>query len=333
MRKNRANGILLTIEDLHTHFFTPDGVVKALDGVDLSIRQGHTLGIVGESGCGKTVLSLSILRLIPSPPGRIVKGRILFHGTDLLDLDEPDIRKIRGDRIAMIFQEPMTSLNPVFTIGNQIAEVILLHQHDKASTQKHALDMAIDLLRMVGIQSPDKRIRDYPHQLSGGMCQRVMIAMALACRPELLIADEPTTALDVTTQAQILALLEQLKAELGSSVMLVTHDLGIVAQTCQEVAVMYMGRVVEYAAVDTLFESPLHPYTKGLLRSIPILGASLRGGKLETIRGNVPTFKDMPQGCTFRDRCDEAFDRCLISPPAFHAAPGRMVRCWRWTDG
>jgi len=326
-----VNDALLTIEDLHTHFFTPSGVVKALDGVDLAIKKGQTLGIVGESGCGKTVLSLSILRLIPTPPGRIVNGRILFHDTDLLSMTDEELRNVRGNRISMIFQEPMTALNPVFTIGDQIAEVLLLHQRHQTPTKRHALAMSMELLRTVGIMDPDKRIRDYPHQLSGGMCQRVMIAMALACRPELLIADEPTTALDVTTQAQILALMDQLKAELGSSVMFVTHDLGIVAQTCQDVAVMYLGWVVEYCPVEDLFENPLHPYTKGLMRSVPVLGTTQN--RLNAIRGNVPSFKDIPGGCSFRDRCDEAFERCEQIPPVFYPIPGRRVRCWRYAHG
>jgi len=326
-----VNDALLTIDDLHTHFITPAGVVKALDGIDLAIKKGQTLGIVGESGCGKTVLSLSILRLVPSPPGRIVKGRILFHDTDLLGLSDKELREVRGNRISMIFQEPMTALNPVFTIGDQIAEVLLLHQRSQAPTKRHALAMARELLGTVGIRDPHKRIRDYPHQLSGGMCQRVMIAMALACRPELLIADEPTTALDVTTQAQILALMDQLKADIGSSVMFVTHDLGIVAQTCQDVAVMYLGWVVEYAPVEALFDQPLHPYTKGLMRSVPVLGKAQNS--LYAIRGNVPAFKDIPSGCSFRDRCDEAFERCEQIPPVFYPAPGRRVRCWRYAHG
>lgn len=325
------NDALLTIEDLHTHFFTPAGVIKALDGIDLFIRKGKTLGVVGESGCGKTVLSLSILRLIATPPGRIVKGRILLHDTDLLRLTEEELRGVRGNRISMIFQEPMTALNPVFTIGDQIAEVLLLHQRGQAPTKRQALLMAGELLKTVGIPEPHKRIRDYPHQLSGGMCQRVMIAMALACRPELLIADEPTTALDVTTQAQILTLMEQLKAELGSSVMFVTHDLGIVAQTCQDVAVMYLGQVVEYAPVQALFDTPLHPYTRGLMRSVPVLGKTQ--GRLNAIRGNVPAFKDIPTGCSFRDRCDETFERCEQIPPVFNPEPDRRVRCWRYEHG
>ena len=271
-----GNGDLLVIQDLHTHFFTPDGVVRAIDGVDLRLKKGRTLGLVGESGCGKTVLALSILQLIPDPPGRIVKGQIIFEGTDLLKLDAQAIRDIRGNKISMIFQEPMTSLNPVFTIGDQIAEVVLLHQRHRASTKEQAKGIAVDMLKMVGISSPDKRINDYPHQLSGGMCQRVMIAMALACRPSLMIADEPTTALDVTTQAQILCLMKDLKDEIDTSILMVTHDLGVVAQSCEEVAVMYTGNIVEYASVEEIFSTPLHPYTKGLMRAIPRVGARQR---------------------------------------------------------
>lgn len=321
---------LLEIQELKTYFYTPEGIVKALDGVDLSLKTGHTLGIVGESGCGKTVLALSILRLIPQPPGRIIQGRIFFKGTDLLSLPEQELRSIRGNKISMIFQEPMTSLNPVFNIGSQIAEVILLHQRQRVGNYRQALAAAVDMLRMVGISDPEKRIRDYPHQLSGGMCQRVMIAMAMACRPELLIADEPTTALDVTTQAQILCLMDDLKEEIKTSIILVTHDLGIVAQTCQDVAVMYTGYVVEYAPTTEIFSRPLHPYTRGLMRSIPTVRAKTSGEPLHTIPGTVPTFKDMPEGCTFNRRCPEVMDICREKyPPVFCPAPGHQVRCWR----
>ncbi|MCU0575528.1 MAG: ABC transporter ATP-binding protein [Desulfobacterota bacterium] len=322
---------LLEIHDLHTRFFTPEGVVNAVDGVELELKKGDTLGIVGESGCGKTVLALSILRLVPDPPGRIVRGRIVFQGIDLLGLGDEDMRSIRGNKISMIFQEPMTSLNPVFTIGSQIAEVILLHQRHLAGKRKEASAVAVDMLRMVGISQPDKRVHDYPHQLSGGMCQRVMIAMAMACRPALLIADEPTTALDVTTQAQILRLMGDLKEEVGTSVILVTHDLGIVAQACQDVAVMYTGHVVEHSPAPALFSEPLHPYTKGLMRSIPRLSDGFRGERLHAIPGTVPTLRDMPQGCTFHPRCPEAMDICHRQyPGVFHPAPGRQVRCWRY---
>ena len=331
--QGEGNGDLLVIQDLHTCFFTPEGVVRALDGVDLRLKKGQTLGLVGESGCGKTVLALSILRLIPDPPGRIVKGSIIFEGTDLLKLDEQAIRHIRGNKISMIFQEPMTSLNPVFTIGDQIAEVVLLHQRHRVSTKEQARDIAVDMLNIVGISSPGKRINDYPHQLSGGMCQRVMIAMALACRPSLMIADEPTTALDVTTQAQILCLMKDLKDEIDTSILMVTHDLGVVAQSCQEVAVMYTGNVVEYAFVDEIFSTPLHPYTKGLMRAIPRVGGRQKGEFLHAIAGNVPTLKDMPKGCTFNTRCPEVMDICRSEyPPVFRPKVNHAVRCWRYVN-
>jgi len=322
---------ILEIRGLQTRFFTPEGEVKAVDGVDLTLGERHTLGIVGESGCGKTVLALSILRLVPEPPGRIVGGSILFQGIDLLSLDGESMRSIRGNKISMIFQEPMTSLNPVFTIGSQIAEVILLHQRERAAHFREALSVAEDMLRMVGISQPEKRIHDYPHQLSGGMCQRVMIAMAMACRPDLLIADEPTTALDVTTQAQILGLMSGLKEEIGTSVILVTHDLGVVAQVCQDVAVMYTGHVVEHSSAESLFSDPLHPYTKGLMRSVPRLSAGSRGERLYAIPGAVPTPRDMPQGCTFHPRCPEVMDICRREcPKDFDPYPGHRVRCWRY---
>jgi peptide/nickel transport system ATP-binding protein/oligopeptide transport system ATP-binding protein len=322
---------LLEIQDLHTHFYTPEGVVQALGGVDLQLGPGRTLGLVGESGCGKTVLALTILRLIPEPPGRIVGGRVLFQGADLLCLDKEGIRRIRGNKISMIFQEPMTSLNPVFTIGFQIEEVILLHQSHRASTRKQARALAVEMLDMVGIPSAARRIDDYPHQLSGGMCQRVMIAMALACRPSLMIADEPTTALDVTTQAQILSLMDELREETGTSILLVTHDLGVVAQSCHEVAVMYTGNVVENAGVEDIFSSPLHPYTKGLMRSIPTVEARRKGERLHAIPGNVPNFRDMPKGCTFNSRCNEVMEICRKErPPVFWPRPDHSVRCWRY---
>lgn len=324
---------LLEIQDLHTYFHTPEGTVKALNGVALSLEKGHTLGIVGESGCGKTVLALTILRLIPQPPGRIERGRILFEGADLLSLDDEGIRAIRGNKISMIFQEPMTSLNPVFTIGSQIEEVISLHQPEAASTRRQARETAVRMLDMVGIPFAAKRIDDYPHQLSGGMCQRVMIAMALACKPSLMIADEPTTALDVTTQAQILSLMADLKEETGTSIILVTHDLGVVAQSCEEVAVMYTGNVVEYADVGDIFAAPLHPYTKGLMRSVPTIGARQRGESLHAIPGNVPMLRDMPEGCTFHNRCEEVMDICRKEfPPVFIPQPGHSVRCWRYAN-
>ncbi len=320
---------LISIKDLHTHFFTHEGTVKAVDGVSLDIKKGSTIGIVGESGCGKTMLSLSILRLVPHP-GRITSGSIVFKGDNLLDLSEKEMRSIRGDRISMIFQEPMTSLNPVFTIGAQIAEVILLHQKSRASNKKEALKIAADMLGLVGIPEPGKRIKEYPHQLSGGMCQRVMIAMALACRPELLIADEPTTALDVTTQAQVLDLMDKLKEELGASVMFVTHDLGIVGQICQDVAVMYTGRIVEYGDVDMIFNDPLHPYTMGLMKSVPVAGDSAREKRLSAIPGTVPGLIDMPVGCSFIPRCSMKKEKCSIEPPEITLENGRRIRCWRY---
>ncbi len=322
--------ILLEISNLHTSFFTPEGVVKAVDGVTLQLKAGNTLGIVGESGCGKTMLALSVLRLVPDPPGKIVRGRILFQGTDLLGLDEEKMREIRGNKISMIFQEPMTSLNPVFNIGSQIAEVIMLHQSKRVGSRKEALSVAVQMLKLVGIKDAQKRIGDYPHQLSGGMCQRVMIAMAMACRPTLLIADEPTTALDVTTQAQILCLMNELKEEIGTSIILVTHDLGVVAQACQEVAVMYTGHVVELGQASDIFSDPLHPYTRGLMKSVPRLSSGFRGERLYAIPGNVPTFREMPEGCTFHPRCPEVMDICRFEyPPSFTQSSGRHVTCWR----
>jgi len=321
--------ILISIKDLHTHFFTPEGTVKAVDGVSLDLRRGSTIGIVGESGCGKTMLSLSILRLVPHP-GRITGGSIIFRGDNLLELTEKEMRGIRGDRISMIFQEPMAALNPVFPIGSQIAEVILLHQKDLASNRKDALKIAANMLGLVGIPEPGKRMKEYPHQLSGGMCQRVMIAMALACKPELLIADEPTTALDVTTQAQVLDLMDKLKEDLGTSVMFVTHDLGIVGQICQDVAVMYTGRVVEYGDVDMIFNNPLHPYTIGLMKSVPVAGDSARKKRLSAIPGTVPGLVDMPEGCSFIPRCGMRMDKCSIEPPETTLEGGRRIRCWRY---
>ncbi|MCD6570575.1 MAG: ABC transporter ATP-binding protein [Deltaproteobacteria bacterium] len=321
---------ILLIDDLHTHFFTSDGVIKAVDGVTLSLKKGFVLGIVGESGCGKTVLALSVMRLIPDPPGRIVKGRIIFDGADLLALDEDEMRRIRGGQISMIFQDPMSSLNPVFTIGAQVSEVILLHDRD-VSGPRPALAKAVDVLKIVGIPSPEKRIKDYPHQLSGGMRQRVMIAMALACRPKLMIADEPTTALDVTTQAQILTLMNDLKDKIGTSIILVTHDLGIVAETCQEVAVMYTGKIVEFSNVDKIFNNPLHPYTNGLMKALPVIDNRSESSRLYTIPGTVPPFTDLPSGCTFHDRCEESMDICAHEfPPVCYPEPDHMVRCWRF---
>lgn len=320
---------ILSVEGLKTWFFTPEGVVRAVDGVDLTLDRGGTLGVVGESGCGKTVLALSILRLVADPPGKIVEGRVIFDGQDLVRLDEEGMRRIRGDRISMVFQEPMTSLNPVFTIGSQIAEVFTLHK--RARSMREAMPLVEEILDMVGIEDAERMVRSYPHQLSGGMRQRVMIAMAMACRPDLLIADEPTTALDVTTQAQILGLMDDLRARNGTSIVLVTHDLGVVAGFCRDVAVMYTGRVVELSPAPALFANPMHPYTKGLLRSVPRLDAASRKERLCPIEGNVPTFRDMPQGCTFHPRCPEAMDICRgRDPGTYEPEGGRLVRCWRY---
>lgn len=320
---------LLEVSGLKTYFYTEDGVVPAVDGVDFSLDKGETLGIVGESGCGKSVTSLSIMRLVPSPPGKIVSGQILFKGEDLVKKSEAGMRKIRGNDISMIFQEPMTSLNPVFTIGNQITEVIELHQ---GLSKQQAINKAIEMLKLVGIPSAEQRINEYPHQLSGGMRQRVMIAMALACNPELLIADEPTTALDVTIQAQILELMKDLKKKLGTAIILITHDLGVVAEMAENVLVMYAGKVVEYADVKSLFKDPKHPYTIGLLGSIPRLDVVKK--KLHVIKGVVPNPFEMPEGCRFNPRCDYAKDICRQKEPPLKELEGnRQVRCWKYIEG
>jgi peptide/nickel transport system ATP-binding protein len=320
---------LLDIINLRTYFETPKGIVKAVDGVDIVLNQGDTLGIVGESGCGKTVLALSILRLIPIPPGRIVSGQILFDGVDLLPLEEEAMRKVRGKDISMIFQEPMTSLNPVFRVGEQIAEAIRLHERLSA---RDALDYAVEMLKLVGITSPAQCARDYPHQLSGGMRQRVMIAMALSCHPKLMLADEPTTALDVTIQAQIIDLISRLKQERGTSVILVTHDLGVVAQAAQTVAVMYAGEIVEYASVSSLFATPQHPYTVGLMGSIPGVNDRMhRKGSLPVICGTVPALYDLPQGCRFQDRCPGVMAICRRQESHLQEVVcGHQVRCWKY---
>ena len=319
---------LLSVRSLVTEFRTDAGLLRAVDDVSFEIPSGGTLAVVGESGCGKSVTSLSILRLI-QPPGRVASGEIVFEGRDLLRLSEPEMRKVRGAQIAMIFQEPMSSLNPVYTVGEQIIESIVLHQK---RPKKEAWARAVELLKLVGIPSPDERARAYPHQLSGGMRQRVMIAMALACEPKLLIADEPTTALDVTIQAQILELLAELRARLGMAVMLITHDLGLVADFADEVVVMYAGRVVERAPVRELFRAPRHPYTRGLLRSVPSYGDNSRARRLPTIQGVVPDLRALPIGCRFRDRCDVSFDRCLEEPALRALSENRLVRCHREED-
>jgi oligopeptide/dipeptide ABC transporter ATP-binding protein len=320
---------ILEIKDLRTHFFLKRGIVKAVDGVDVVLNQGDTLGIVGESGCGKTVLALSIMRLVASPPGRVVSGEIFFDGIDLLRLSGDEMRSLRGRDISMIFQEPMTSLNPVLRVGDQIAEVITLHQR---LSRKDALDRAVEMLRLVGLPSFEKRIRDYPHQMSGGMRQRVMIAMALSCNPRLMLADEPTTALDVTIQAQILELLTTLKRETGISVIIITHDLGVVAEAAQFVAVMYAGRIVEYASADDIFSSPLHPYTMGLMRSRPCVDKDYgRDDHLDAIPGAVPALNDLPAGCAFHDRCPWTMETCLGNEPVLmEKSSGHLVRCWKY---
>ena len=320
---------LLQVQDLQTHFFTRDGVVRAVDGVSFSIAAGETLTVVGESGCGKSVTSLSILRLIASPPGCIVGGKVLFEGRDLLALSEHEMRAVRGDAISMIFQEPMTSLNPALTIGRQIAESLVLH---RGLSQSNALAKSVEMLRKVQMPEPERRVRQYPHELSGGMRQRVMIAMALACGPRLLIADEPTTALDVTIQAQILELMRELARETGAAIMLITHDLGVVAEMAQRVVVMYGGRKVEEATVEELFAHPRHPYTRGLLGSMPHLGDSVREGatkRLVEIPGMVPSLKDENPGCLFAPRCPNAIARCVQAAPPLDAhGAGHSAACW-----
>jgi len=304
---------LLDIQGLQTHFATDDGMVRAVDGVDLFIDRGETLGVVGESGCGKTVTAMTVLKLIQMPPGRIVAGSVLWQGRDLVPLAADEMRKIRSKEIAIIFQEPMTSLNPVYSVGQQIAETVRQHE----SLSRHdAMDRAVEMLRLVNIPTPERRVRDYPHQFSGGMRQRVMIAMALSCNPQLLIADEPTTALDVTIQAQILDLLAEMKSRLGMAVMLITHAMGVVAETAQRVAVMYAGRVVEEASVDRLFANPLHPYTQGLIRSIPRVDRNAgKRARLEAIAGVVPSLIDPPPGCRFAPRCKFAAPACTDAVP------------------
>jgi peptide/nickel transport system ATP-binding protein/oligopeptide transport system ATP-binding protein len=314
---------LLKVKNLKTYFFTHEGTVKAVDEVSFSVNQGKTLGLVGESGCGKSVTALSIMRLIPNPPGKIVSGEIWFEGKNLLKLDDKQIRKIRGKKISMIFQEPMTSLDPVFTIGHEIVEVIQLHQ---GSNKEEAIKKSIEILKIVGIPDVEKRINNYPHQLSGGMRQRVMIAMALSCNPTLLIADEPTTALDVTIQAQILRLINDLKDKFGASVMLITHDLGVIAEMCDNVAVMYAGHIVEYTDVYTLFDNPLHPYTKGLSKSIPRMNVDVE--HLNAIPGIVPNLLDLPSGCPFHPRCDFSFKRCVEEmPELIEIENSHLVKC------
>ena len=307
------------------HFETPEGVVRAVDGVSFAVHAGRVFGLVGESGCGKSVTALSIMGILPTPPGRIVSGHVRFKGVDLLGLPEPQLRRIRGREIAMIFQEPMTSLNPVFTIGNQIMEAMRVHL---PLSKAEARERAVALLEQVGIPDPEQRMDEYPHQLSGGMRQRVMIAMAISCNPSLLIADEPTTALDVTIQAQILDLLEQIRRDTGAAMILITHDLGIIAEVADEVAIMYAGEIVEWTDTLTLFREPRHPYTRGLLDSLPRMDA--RGGRLKAIPGTVPQITRPPKACRFAPRCAYAVALCLEAPPPLEeVAPGHTVRCVR----
>ncbi|MEF2290619.1 peptide ABC transporter ATP-binding protein [Virgibacillus dokdonensis] len=322
-----SEDIILDIKDLQTSFYLDDFEVKAVDGVSFKLPKGKTIGIVGESGSGKSITALSILRLLDHP-GKVKGGEINFKGRDLTTLTDKEIRQIRGNEISMIFQEPMTSLNPVYTIGQQIRETLKVHQ---GLGKENGTKKAIELLKLVGIPSPDKRVKQYPHELSGGMRQRVMIAMALACNPDLLIADEPTTALDVTIQAQILDLINDLQDRLGMSVIMITHDLGVVAETCDYVAVMYGGKVVEYQDVKSLFKNPKHPYTVGLLKSIPRHDTDV--DELEPIRGSVPSPKDMPKGCRFAPRCPFATELCMEELPSLDHVEGESeVRCWIYTD-
>jgi peptide/nickel transport system ATP-binding protein len=323
----RAGERLLEIRGLKTHFATDEGMVHAVDGVDLALDRGETLGVVGESGCGKSVTALTVMKLLAMPPARIVAGEIRWRGRDLVPLAPADMRAIRSREIAMVFQEPMTSLNPVYAVGEQIAEVIRLHQ---GLSRRAAMGGAVEMLRQVHIPHPERRARDYPHQFSGGMRQRVMIAMALACGPQLLIADEPTTALDVTIQAQILELLGELKARMGMAVMLITHAMGVIAETAQRVAVMYAGKVVEEAPVAELFRAPRHPYTRGLIRSIPRIDlAATRKERLEAIPGVVPSLLDPAPGCRFAPRCAHAREECRATPALREIGAGHKVACVR----
>jgi peptide/nickel transport system ATP-binding protein len=333
-RPRAAGGeALLAVDNLKTYFFTRQGLVKAVDGVSFALKPGETLAIVGESGCGKSITALSLMRLVPEPPGRIVEGsRVVLDGVDLMRLDEAQMRKVRGNDISMIFQEPMTSLNPVMTVGQQISEVLILHQ---GLSRSEAHQKATEMLKIVKIPSPEQRVKEYPHQLSGGMRQRVMIAIALACNPKVLIADEPTTALDVTIQAQILALIVELQRKLGTAVILITHDLGVVAETAQRVIVMYAGRKVEEAPVEELFGRSMHPYSRGLMASIPRLDL-MRGvdgdapQRLQEIPGIVPALYDLPKGCAFAPRCPLADDHCRQHYPAYEEKrPGHWAACWK----
>jgi len=317
---------LLTVSGLKTYFFTSEGVAKAVDDVSFKLRQGETLGLVGESGCGKSVTALSVMRLVDDPPGKIIGGEILLEGQNLLKLPRSEMRKIRGRDISMIFQEPMTSLNPVFTVGNQISESIRFHQN---ADRAEAWHKSIDMMRLVGIPSPERRVLDYPHYLSGGMRQRVMIAIALACNPKVLIADEPTTALDVTIQAQVMDLMSHLREKLNTAMLLITHDLGLVAETAQRIVVMYLGKIVEASSTRALFDEPLHPYTQGLIKSIPQIDHKHSEAQmLWEIPGNVPSLINLPPGCHFAGRCDRRMARCAEMPPLLEIRPQHQVRCW-----
>ena len=325
----QSDNTILEVRNLNTSFYTEEGVIPAVCDLSFSLKEREVLAIVGESGCGKSVTSLSIMRLVPSPPGRIESGEILFEGTDLLKLPMEKMCDIRGDRISMIFQEPMTSLNPVFTIGHQLMDVFTVHRNME---RRQARKAAIEMLRMVRIPSPEKVIDYYPNQLSGGMRQRVMIAMALSCEPKIMIADEPTTALDVTIQAQIIRLISELKQKTGSSIILITHDMGVVAQMAQNVLVMYAGQEVEFAEVNALYEKPCHPYTLGLLKSIPNINEKV--DRLYSIEGSVPSPGEFGQGCRFRMRCEHATERCAQSmPPLYDIGDGHLVRCFIYENG
>lgn len=327
MGTNEQNN-LLEVQNLHTHFHTDSGVVKAVDGISFSLQSGKVLGIVGESGCGKSIASMSLMRLIPSPPGKIFGDNVSFNGKNLLELSENQMRKIRGNEIAMIFQEPMTSLNPVYTIGNQLGEAIKLHQ---GVNKQYIEDKAIEVLNLVGIPRPKEILKEYPHSLSGGMRQRIMIAMAVSCNPSLLIADEPTTALDVTIQAQILELMKDLIKQLNTSIIFITHDLGVIAEMAEHVMVMYAGKVVEETDIFSLFHSPRHPYTIGLLNSKPQIDKE--EDNLIPIKGTVPNPLNMPEGCSFHPRCDQVMEQCKRQPPQLtEISPGHKVSCWHFSS-
>ncbi|MDF1514712.1 MAG: ABC transporter ATP-binding protein [Anaerolineae bacterium] len=331
MEAFKTDDKILEVRGLKTYFYTEDGVVKAVDGVDFDVQRGEIVAIVGESGCGKSVTSFSIMQLV-GIPGKIVEGEVIFNGQNLLDLSESQMRLMRGDRLSMIFQQPTSCLNPVFRVGDQISEVLQIH---RGTDRKEGWEKAVELLRTVGIPEPEKRIYSFPHELSGGMAQRVMIAMALACEPELLIADEPTTALDVTIQAQILDLMRDLQQKLGASIILITHDMGVVAEMASRVSVMYAGRVVEQTDVNTIFDNPLHPYTRGLLASIPVMGVVK--DRLDTIAGSVPNLIDLPEGCKFAPRCMARIENNLQicterEPDLLEHEPNHRVRCWLYQD-